>query len=159
MLSLSKTRFIAIGLDIWIFLLLLALLPITKLEYFIPLIFFFYVFYFVIFPYIFRGYTLAGLLFGWRIINHDKSKNISFVTLLKRSLHAIIITLLAFWKIKVNANGQTMYDEKYNTNVINRNMEASKKGEYFFIFYFILSAILFFIILFFLSQISQVLFK
>lgn len=159
MLNLSKTRFIAMGLDIWIFLLLLALLPITKLEYFIPLVLFCYIFYFVIFPFIFRGYTLAGFLFGWRIIDIDESKNISFWMLLKRSIYAIKITLLTFWKIKVNTNGQTMYDEKYNTNVTNRNMKASKKGEYFFIFYFILSAILFFIILFFISQISQVLFK
>lgn len=152
----TKIRFIAMGLDMWIFLLMSLLLMLTESRLFILSLILSYILYFGVVPMFSKGQTFSGMIFGLKIIKIDK-KTLNVWEYLHRALSATTTVVLSMWRLKINSLGQTNYDEKFQTIVIKKKSDIATitASEYFILPYFLIATVLFFSALGLLSFINQ----
>ena len=138
--SLIKSRIISSIVDILIFCLLLGIsfaILIDKFQANIWLLLYpilFYIFYFSFLPKVTNGYTIAGYLFGIKIIKLDGGK-IALIEYIIRSIYSIgaYFYFLGYVRVKVNAKGQFFFDKPFNISVKNNiSLETDNNQEYIY---------------------------
>ena len=96
-----------------------------------------YIFYFSFLPKVTNGYTIAGYLFGIKIIKLNGGK-IALTEYIIRSIYSIsaYFYFLGYTRVKVNAKGQFFFDKPFNISVKNNiSLETDNNQEYIYYFF------------------------